>query len=150
MEFLDKTGLSYFWGKIKPKFYTKTINPVPNTVNTSTDLTKTAVLGESGENFEKGLYMITYDVFLFSAGESGNVCSVALDGNYGQRSTPHELVSPMFGDLAFGINVSYTDFISLSVPSKIRIVAYGESGECTLKLGSATGEGASPTIIKLR
>ena len=149
MEYLDKTGLSYFWGKIKPKFYGKaSINQVQNTVNTNT--TNTAVLGESGENFEKGLYMITYDVFLFSAGESGNVCSVALDGNYGQRSTPHELVSPMFGDLAFGINVSYTDFISLSVPSKIRIVAYGESGVCTLKLGSAIGEGASPTIIKLR
>ena len=147
-EYLDKTGLAYLWGKIKPKFYTKTIKPVQNTVNTST--TNTAVLGESDEEFEKGLYMITYDVSLFSAGESGNTCVVALDGNYAQRSTPHELVSPMFGDLAFGVNVSYTDFISLSAPSKIKIVAYGNSGECTLKLGAAIGEGASPTVIKLR
>lgn len=156
-EYLDKTGLSYFWGKIKPKFYNMEFNNggivTPNGFLSNGI---TVDLGVSKTTFEKGLYVITYDVFVFSTQESnstGEVFLVADDGTAQvNASSSHKIVAPMFGDLAFGIFVSYTDFIELSKPCKVKIKAGNGSGNgVTFCLGSnTTGDDFQPTVIKLR
>ena len=136
-----------------PKEYGKYIYIDPNTVYP--DDTNDAVLGASKENFEVGLYAITYDVFLFNSSTINNECEVGVEAetksSLAFKSYRHYLVSPMFGDLAFGINVSYTDFIELKAPSKVKIVARNKRGEgCALKLSHPFAAYNVPTILKLR
>lgn len=157
MEYLDKTGLAYFWGKIKPKFYEKKIIPASGVVTPSGSISTgmTADIGASTVEFEKGLYMITYDVFLYSD-EQGNSCDIFVSAETGSAqvdaSTAHTLTTSNFGDMAFGTTISYTDFIELNAPSKIAIKAGNKEGTVALKLGSwdRNENDYYPTILKLR
>ena len=133
-----------------PAYYGQII-PEKNIIHP--DGTNYAVLGSSNKEFEEGLYLITYDVFLLSASEAGYKCSVELQAetkaSLGLRTWAHNLIAPMFGDLAFGINVSYTDFIELVAPSKVLIVA-NNLGECDVRLGNEYGDGTAIMALKLR
>lgn len=155
-EYLDKTGLSYFWGKIKPKFYNVKFNNA-GIVTPGGSLSEgmNAELSTSATTLEKGLYLIVYDVFLFSTQEvsTGEVFLTADDGSAQvDASYSHKVVAPMFGDLAFGIILPYTDFIELSKPSKVNIrIGNLEGNGVSACLGSnVSGEDYQPTVIKLR
>lgn len=154
--YLDKTGLAYFWGKIKPKFYDVQFNNGGIvTPDGSLSDGMSADLGISKTTFEKGLYMISYDVFVFSTqavNSTGEVFLVADDGTAQvETSNIHKIVAPMFGDLAFGVFISYTDFIELSKPCKVKILAGNTNNSVSLRLGSnVSGEDYQPTVIKLR
>lgn len=162
-EYLDKAGLTYLWSKIKakinenPKFYNVKFSQsgIITPDGFLSDGMK-AELSTSTTTFEKGLYMITYDVFLFSVSDAGHMGEVFLTADDGSAqvntSNTHKVVSPMFGDLAFGIILPYTDFIELSKPSKVNINIGNLAGNgVSACLGSnSSGEDYQPTVIKLR
>ena len=137
-----------------PKFYNSSrISPVSGDV-VHLNGTNYTDIGVTDKVIDAGLYMVNYDVFLLSSSTENNSCEVQLHtGAFPKNLTsPHYLVAPKFGNLAFGINVSYTDFIELDAPSKLKIIARNRSGSCALKLCDNIDGGGyyKTTILKLR
>ena len=100
-------------------------------------------LGSSEENFEKGLYIITYDVYLFTSSKVGDICASSI-GLASDANCENSYWHTLNGNLGSYTTVSYTDFIELSEPGKVKIMARTISGENTMRVDSY------PTILKLR
>ena len=100
-------------------------------------------LASSEENFEKGLYIITYDVYLSTSSKTGDICASSI-GLASDANCENSYWHTLNGNLGSYTTVSYTDFIELSEPGKVKIMARTISGENTLRVD------AYPTILKLR
>ena len=123
-----------------PKFYRKFIR---TEIEVTLEGPMPTELGSSEENFEKGLYIITYDVYLFTSSKVGDICASSI-GLASDANCENSYWHTLNGNLGSYTTVSYTDFIELSEPGKVKIMARTISGENTMRVDSY------PTILKLR
>ena len=123
-----------------PKFYRKFIR---TEIEVTLEGPMPTELASSEENFEKGLYIITYDVYLSTSSKTGDICASSI-GLASDANCENSYWHTLNGNLGSYTTVSYTDFIELSEPGKVKIMARTISGENTLRVD------AYPTILKLR
>ena len=123
-----------------PKFYRKFIR---TEIEVTLEGPMPTELASSEENFEKGLYIITYDVYLSTSSKTGDICASSI-GLASDANCENSYWHTLNGNLGSYTTVSYTDFIELSEPGKVKIMARTISGENTLRVDSY------PTILKLR
>ena len=123
-----------------PKFYRKFIR---TEIEVTLEGPMPTELASSEENFEKGLYIITYDVYLSTSSKVGDICASSI-GLASDANCENSYWHTLNGNLGSYTTVSYTDFIELSEPGKVKIMARTISGENTLRVD------AYPTILKLR
>ena len=123
-----------------PKFYRKFIR---TEIEVTLEGPMPTELASSEENFEKGLYIITYDVYLSTSSKVGDICASSI-GLASDANCENSYWHTLNGNLGSYTTVSYTDFIELSEPGKVKIMARTISGENTIRVDSY------PTILKLR
>ena len=123
-----------------PKFYRKFIR---TEIEVTLEGPMPTELASSEENFEKGLYIITYDVYLSTSSKTGDICASSI-GLASDANCENSYWHTLNGNLGSYTTVSYTDFIELSEPGKVKIMARTISGENTMRVDSY------PTILKLR